>query len=496
QPAPRVVTAPAPIDATAIDAPAAPKLACEPGAMIVPGPAPEPTLYCTRIDGVRDGAFVVMFPDATIEIKGAYKDGKLDGPWQRHYPSGQIAEEGSWKLGLKDGHWRQTGPTGTLLGEYDITAGTGTERRWFDEGPLYSERAIKSGVPNGVLKIYDPDGNVVVSAKLSAGKYDGPRTVGSRQTLRIEETFVHGVRRGTRQIWQFTLLVFEEAYDLRGKLDGQYTLWRDRKIPRVQGVYDHGKRIGTWTWFDRGNNKEREGDFVDGKKTGAWFEWNENKLVFSGTYTDGKPDGEFVYFDRNGTELGRFEIHDGTGTMMTFYPNHKPATKTKMYQGEIEGPYEELTMRGKTTLLGRYSSGRKHGRWHEQTETEVPLVDEYWKRGKLDGVFRKYVDGKVAVETTYKDGKVAGTYTEYREGKPWLTGQFDNDQRSGTWTQYDAAGSVVLSATYKAGVLDGSWRQLVGGVVVEGTMAAGRRTGIWTRTDRTGAVQSTTYLAP
>jgi antitoxin component YwqK of YwqJK toxin-antitoxin module len=288
----------------------------------------------------------------------------------------------------------------------------------------------------------------------------------------------------------------DEAYDKKGKLDGPYTQWRDRKVPRVQGVYDHGKRIGTWTWFDRMNNKEREGDFSDGKKTGAWFEWLENKLVFSGMYTDGKPDGEFIYFDKSGAELGRFTIKDGTGTMETFYPNHKPATRAHLVQGDLEGPYEELTFRGKTTVLGHYVNGRKHGRWHEQLETEVPVVDELWARGRLDGKFKKFVDGKLAVETTYKDGKVEGPYTEYRDGKPSLTGQFVADRRDGTWTEYDAAGSVILTATYKAGVLEGSWRQLQGGIVIEGAMAAGRHIGTWTRTDRTGAVQSITYKTP
>jgi antitoxin component YwqK of YwqJK toxin-antitoxin module len=487
---------PPPIVDAAVDAPEPPKLVCDPGTTPTAGPAPEPAWYCARPDGTRHGAFVSLFPDATLEITGAYKDGVLDGAWQRRYPGGQIAEEGGYTAGQKDGHWRQTGPTGLLLGEYDLVRGTGTERRWYDEGGLYSERPIKAGVPNGVARIYERDGNIAVSTKYTAGKLDGPHVVGSRMTLRLEETFVRGVRRGPRQIWQFTMLVIDEAYDKFGKLDGPYTIWRDRKIPRVQGVYDHGKRVGTWSWFDRANNKEREGDYTDGKKSGAWFEWFENKLVFSGNYTDGKPDGEFAYFDRNGNELGRFDIADGTGIMSTFYPNHNAATKTKLYKGELEGPYLELTMRGKVLVEGRYSSGRKHGRWHEQTETEVPILDERWKRGKLDGAFKKYVDGKLVVETTYKDGKVDGAYIEYRDGKPAMTGQFANDLRTGTWTSYDPSGSVVLTATYKAGVLDGPWRQLVNGVVLEGTMVAGRRSGSWTHTDRTGAVQTITYKTP
>src|SRR4051812_25335395 len=48
-----------PIDAGVAlpDAPEPPKLACADGTTAIQGPAPEPTWFCTRPDGVRDGAF-------------------------------------------------------------------------------------------------------------------------------------------------------------------------------------------------------------------------------------------------------------------------------------------------------------------------------------------------------------------------------------------------------------------------------------------------------
>jgi hypothetical protein len=55
---------------------------------------------------------------------------------------------------------------------------------------------------------------------------------------------------------------------------------------------------------------------------------------------------------------------------------------------------------------------------------------------------------------------------------------------------------VILAANYKDNVLDGPWRQLVGGAVLEGKMTAGRRAGLWTRTDRNGASQTLTYKTP
>jgi antitoxin component YwqK of YwqJK toxin-antitoxin module len=179
--------------------------------------------------------------------------------------------------------------------------------------------------------------------------------------------------------------------------------------------------------------------------------------------------------------------------MLTFWPNKKVASRQHLYQGAADGLYQELTNKGKVVVEGHYRNDLRHGAWKEWTVDGVPTLEQSWKRGKLDGTVRKFIDGKVATEAVYKDGKAAGKYAEYRDGKPAVTGQFADDRKTGVWTQYDPEGHVTLTATYKDGVLDGPWRQLVGGVVLEGAMTRGRRTGTWTQTDKAGEVRELTY---
>jgi antitoxin component YwqK of YwqJK toxin-antitoxin module len=484
------------VDAAVADAPELPRLNCEPGTSVQLARAPDPTWYCAKPDGTRHGPFATVFPDNSIEISGAYRNGKLDGAWERHAPGGAVVETGSYTAGQKSGHWRMTSTAGALLGEYDMTAGTGTEKHWLDEGPLYRERTLRAGVPHGSEKVYASDGTPVMAAQWIRGKLDGPHEVGTRNTLRIEETFAAGVRRGGRQIWQFGLQVLDESFDPRGKHDGDYTIWRSKKVARVHGQFEHGKRDGLWTWNDRDGNKEREGNYLDGKRDGPWTEWYENKIVFTGSYARGRPDGEFIYYDRNQNEIGRFEIKDGSGTMVTFWPNKKVASRQRLYQGAADGIYQELTSKGKVVVEGHYRSDLKHGSWKEWTAEGVPTLEQSWKRGKLDGVVKKYADGVVASEASYKAGKASGPYVEYRAGKPSLTGRFADDRKTGTWTQYDGEGRVLLTMTYKDGVLDGMWRQLVDGTVVDGFVTQGRRTGTWTRTDKGGVVRQLTYQTP
>lgn len=491
---PPPITAEAQRDAAIPEVPPPPKLVCDAGA--APQPVDEASWACTRTDGIRHGEFVRLYPDGTIELRGAYRDGLLDGAWERRHPNGAVAERGTYAAGKKDGAWQQTSETGALLGEYTLAAGSGVEKRWYESGGVFSELALRGGIAHGTAKQFAPDGGVLEISRYVNGKLDGSRTVGTHRTLRIEESFATGIRYGKRKLWQFNVLIAEEEYDRSGRLHGDYVLWRNRKVARARGEYEHGKRIGTWTWRDRADKKEREGAYAAGKKDGTWTEWWESKVTFTGSYSAGKPDGTFTYFDRNGNELGAFSITGGTGWMQTFHSNRKPSTKQKLYKGVEDGLYQQLAPRGKVLVEGHYRSGLKHGTWKEWTHDGVLVLEQHWARGKLDGIVKKYVDGKLSLEATYAEGKAAGPYTEYRDGKPAVTGQFADDRRTGTWTHHASDGGVVRTATYVEGVLEGPYRELVHGFVLEGELRAGRRTGTWTKTDKAGVVRKLVYTAP
>lgn len=490
-PAPSAPAPPAPEPPAAPLAAASPPpvLACEPGAAPAPIVGVPGAWACTRADGARHGRFVALFPDGAIEIDGTYRAGVLDGPWQRHHPGGAIAERGAYAAGVKTGTWVQRATTGAVLGEYELDAGTGVERRWLDTGELYEEIAYLRGARHGFSKRYERDGSLIESARYVRGVLDGPRVAGTLRTLRVEEQFSAGQLTGSRKIWQLSVPLVEESYDARGRLHGPYTIWRGFKLPRVRGHYEHGKRTGRWVWLDREGRVEREGAYAAGKRTGPWLEWAEGRVVVSSSYAAGRPDGRFAYLDRDGRELGSFTIRGGTGTLLTFHANGAPATRQRVLRGVEDGPYQVLSPRGRVLVEGAFRGGVKHGSWTEWTPDGVLLLEQSWERGKLHGEVKKYVDGKLSLHASYVAGRAHGPYAELRDGRPAVIGQFAADLRTGTWTHYAPDGAVARVATYRDGVLEGPWRQLEAGALIEGALTGGARTGAWTRTARGGAPQ-------
>lgn len=90
------------------------------------------------VNGVREGDFIIYYPnkkiqmigkiskdknvgewkyyyeDGNIQTTGNFNDDKPSGVWKWYYPNGKIAEEGSFIEGKRDGEWKSYDTTGTL----------------------------------------------------------------------------------------------------------------------------------------------------------------------------------------------------------------------------------------------------------------------------------------------------------------------------------------------------------------------------------------------
>ncbi len=90
------------------------------------------------VNGVREGDFIIYYPNKKIQMAGKiskdknvgewkyyYEDGSLQtvgnfnedkpsGLWTWYYPNGKVAEEGNFLEGKRNGEWKSYDTTGTL----------------------------------------------------------------------------------------------------------------------------------------------------------------------------------------------------------------------------------------------------------------------------------------------------------------------------------------------------------------------------------------------
>lgn len=90
------------------------------------------------VDGVREGDFIIYYPnkkiqmmgkiskdknvgewkyyyeDGSIQTVGNFNDDKPSGLWKWYFPNGKIAEEGDFIEGKRNSEWKSFDTTGTL----------------------------------------------------------------------------------------------------------------------------------------------------------------------------------------------------------------------------------------------------------------------------------------------------------------------------------------------------------------------------------------------
>lgn len=461
-----------------------------------------PGWRCVTADGVGAGPFVTTFPDGSVEISGAFERGLLEGRWRRRYRNGHTAEVGAYVEGKKDGLWQLYNDRGGLLGDYAMKRGTGVEKRWYLDGALASERAFVDGVLEGPSVAYAKGGEILYRATFRAGALHGPRHVGVRGALQLEDQWRAGVPFGTRRIWRREFLALEQTFDDDGVRTGPYTAWRDRSSLRERGAYLAGDRHGTWRWYDRARALEREGTYYLGVRHGLWRQWEGGGLRMLGRYVKGRPHGVFTFWNGAGRVTGTAKLRNGTGKMLTFHDNGVPSTRTSLVRGVKHGSFQELTPRGRVVVDGAYLDDLRDGRWREREVDGSLLREATYQAGALHGVVRRYAEGRLASELTYVRGRREGPYRELRvvgeKATESVTGAFSADRRSGEWVFHGRDGAPTLVMHYEAGALHGAWSQLDGDrVLVRGQYERGQRSGTWTWLSPSGeTVRTVTYDAP
>jgi len=166
------------------------------------------------VDGKRQGQYLRYYPSGQIEMSCNYRDGKLDGPIVFYYESnGRISRTANFKNGIIEG----------------------------DENSFYEDGNLKSTL------VHSQDGAFVsVTAYYKSGMpyYEMKRLPGQKY---LTTTFYYE-NGAVSEIAKSNKLIPVEDY---------VSYYEDGTIKKI-GQYSNGELSGTWRFYDRDGNLQRE----------------------------------------------------------------------------------------------------------------------------------------------------------------------------------------------------------------------------------------------
>lgn len=349
-------------------------------------------------------------------------------------PNPQPAQPDSLRYGTV-GQGRQCIAIGDLLdcpdgAKVDVSIGPMSE-----EGSAFCfAKCQKDGVDHGPYIIRD----------LERGRLEER---GERYDGRYSGVWVTRARDGRDDAWQKTAEHHYKGFYLHGP----WRTWHSNGRIATDGEYFKGDKHGEWTtrspagivlsngWYDRGT---RIGVHVERYPNGQ----PKNREVFDEA---GRPDGEFCFWKRDGTEIDCYTMELGTGVLRYYDDTGELLSQTPMQDGEQHG--ESVDYRhGKPTTVMTFRDGKRHG----QTRT--------------------FAGDCISSEVHYRDGLQHGAYflqdCDVDPPVKVMEGEWCDNNACGEWTERDRAtgqvtaiieyspdGEPVAQTTFEDGVAVEQW---------------------------------------
>lgn len=215
---------------------------------------------------------------------------------------------------------------------------------------------------------------------------------------------------GNKLVFGFLFLmnisIFAQAdynkLDDKGAKNG---LWKgsyqDTKNPKYEGTFEHGKEVGTFTFFDNTKSKTviatREFNPKDYSAYTIFYDQKKNK-VSEGKVIHKLYEGEWKYYHKSSNVIMTLENYSNgklEGLRSVFYPNSKIA--------------EEI----------HYKNDSKEGLYKRYTESGIIIEESNYKNNEYHGfaTFKDADDGTIVSKGMFLKGMKAGNWQFFSKGK-------------------------------------------------------------------------------
>ena len=252
-------------------------------------------------DGKKEGEHLSYYENGQLKWEGNYKDGKLDGEWLHYYENGEVKEKSNYKDGTREGEESWYYENGQLKGKSNYKDGKedGESSEYREDGQLketviYKNNKLERYVDyhyheNGQLKW--KRNHKVFGKTRNDSKYDGEwLSYDETGELKKTEIYKDGKLEGTviSKYYKNGQLRFK-GNTKDGKKEGEHLTYYENGQLRYKSTYKDGRNEGEWlVYFENGRLKFKT-NYKDGKKEGeeSWY-YENGQLEKTEIYKNGK----------------------------------------------------------------------------------------------------------------------------------------------------------------------------------------------------------------
>ncbi len=221
------------------------------------------------------------------------------------------------------------------------------------------------------------------------------------------------------------------------------TIYDEKGRLKYTGYQQSAKKTGIWREFYKNNQVRTITTYYLGKKNGSFFVFDSyGGIIDEGNYQEGVLEGK-----RN-----KYKLH---GERNRSKMNYKPSLIEYYKNGKLDGLFQNFYANGVLQESSMYQDGIKNGisLWYHKTGE---LLSEFqYKNGVLAGSSKSYYpNNQIKTESNNSESKLEGAYKEYYEnGTIKLEGQHFKGKKDGIWQYYDVNGEKSKREWYEKGKL-------------------------------------------
>jgi antitoxin component YwqK of YwqJK toxin-antitoxin module/Tfp pilus assembly protein PilF len=406
------------------------------------------------------GYWVYYYNNGIVKAEGKFDDGKKTGPWKYYFKSGGISD-------LKE------------FVNDNIVRG----KSFYSNNNPKQDLTYKNGNLDGEIKTFYTNGNQQMMRVYKEGKIEGKesqffRNSNLRYTLENKNEsligdFVEYYDNGK---------IYQKFSFTNGNIEGPVKLYHNNQKNTVEseGVYVKGKISGEWKYYFKDGKIQKKGAFnSDGKKDGPWVEFSrDGKPLSEETFNDGKLSGPQKYYDYDGNlwqeylykkgKLLEYRAYKKDGSkvcdnklgaknisLVLYHANGQKRREGKISDGDMDGTWKDYNYYGALVKEVTYKDGNYNG-----------PIREFFSNGELQSE-RTFVNGVEDGENKYyhinkkvkSEGKVVkGNYEGYRrhyyiDGSLEKIDYYTTGERDGWNETYDVNGKLYEEDLYSDGCL-------------------------------------------